>query len=96
MPRALPILVAAILTPAGTWHVGAPGLLTAASAEPAACHLVVGTGQAAECSIVGRGQDGRDAMPDSQPSTGERAAPEERRPGPVLPGGAGPRAPPVA
>jgi hypothetical protein len=95
MPRALPLLVVAVLTPAGIWHVGAPGPSTTAYADPAVWVAVVDTGQASERRIVGRGPVSRGTMPVSAPPEGSATAPEERRRPPVLVAANGPRAPPL-
>jgi len=76
---ALPLLVAAALTPAGTWHVGAPSRTATKHATPAAWRQVAVPGHASERSIVARGQDRRGAMPALTPAEGSLAAPQERR-----------------
>ena len=78
MSGALPLLVAAALTPAGTWHVGASTRAVAQHVAPAA-RQVAGPGHASASSIVVRGQDSRGAMPALTPVEGGVAAPQERR-----------------
>ena len=76
---ALPLLVAAALTPAGTWHVGAPVRTAAKHVTPSAWRQAAVPGHASERSIVARGQDRRGAMPALTPSEGSVAAPQGRR-----------------
>lgn len=94
-PRALPLLVVAVLTSSGAWHVATPAASGWTSASANGLVRAVGQGQVAERSIAGRGQVSRDVVPASAPA-GEGAAPEERRTQEPLPGGGGPRAPPLA
>jgi hypothetical protein len=95
MPGALPLLLAAILTPAGTWHVGAPGSSTQPRPLVATGHrAVAATGQATERSTVVRGQHSRGAMPASAPSEGRVAQPEELRSVAVAAAGPNASAPP--
>ncbi len=92
MSGALPLLLAAILTPAGTWHVGAPGPSARAHAATAVAQRAAGTGQASERSIVGRGPDRRGAMPASGAGMGSAAVPGEHRPATSVATGRAPRA----
>ncbi len=88
MPGALPLLLVAVLTPAGTWHVGAPDSSARPQALVAIGHCAAeGTGQATERSIVVRGPDSREAMPASEPERGSAAKPEELRPTKVVTAG---------
>jgi hypothetical protein len=87
MPGAVPLLLVAVLTPAGTWHVGASGHFARAHVVAAAWHRTAEARQATERSIVARGQVRHGAMPASAPATGTAAAPEERRPAAVAAAG---------
>jgi hypothetical protein len=78
MPGALPLLLVAILTPTGIWHVGAPGPNATQRPALASAKRIAGSGPALVRSIVVRGLDSRGAMPATAPTEGSAVAPEGR------------------
>ncbi len=97
MPGALPLLLVAIITPTGTWHVGAPGTSTQTRPLVASGHrFSAGTGQATQRSIVVRGQHSRGAMPAASPDEGSAPQPDGLRTVAAVTAGPNPSAPPLA
>jgi hypothetical protein len=97
MPGALPLLLVAIITPTGTWHVGAPGASTQTRPLVASGHgFRAGTGQATQRSIVVRGQHSRGAMPAASPQEVSAAQPDGLRMVALASSGPNPSAPPLA
>jgi hypothetical protein len=97
MPGALPLLLVAIITPTGTWHVGAPGAPTQTRPLVAGGHrFAVGTGQATQRSIVVRGQHSRGAMPAASPQEVSVRRLVELRTVATATSGPDPSAPPLA
>lgn len=97
MPGALPLLLVAIITPTGTWHVGSPG--ASASTRPlisSGHRISAGSGQAAQRSIVVRGQHSRGAMPAASSDEWSIPQPDGLRTLAVATAGPNPSAPPLA
>jgi hypothetical protein len=97
MPGALPLLLVAIITPTGTWHVGTPG--TPAQTRPLVAgghRFGTGTGPATQRSIVVRGQHSRGAMPAASPQEASAVQPDGLRTMAVATAGPDPSAPPLA
>jgi hypothetical protein len=67
----------AIITPTGTWHVGAPGAPTRTRPLVSSGHRISAVpGQATQCNIVVRGQHSREAMPAASPDEWDVAQPD--------------------
>src|SRR3954470_11614152 len=77
MPGALPLLLVAIITPTGTWHVGAPGAPARMRPLVSSGHRISATpGQATQCGTVVRGQLSRAAMPAASPDERDVVQPD--------------------
>jgi hypothetical protein len=97
MPGALPLLLVAIITPTGTWHVGAPGNPVRTRPLISSGHrFSTGTGPATQSSIVVRGQHSRGAMPAASPHEGSAPQPDGLRTLALATAGLDASAPPLA